>query len=193
MKNKFLFLLCFFTAIEGIAQSEQVKLHNGVGGMQVGVFSTQLFQERLISPNTLIKSEWGVNYQFRSIEGLDPLAFFLIPEMGFTIRNYPNLLNKGIASKDRKNNSGNFLGVNIFNDIRKTSFSPKYDVGHWSFINVLGEVGFRRMLGEKMAIELSAAAGFRKQLYKPLFEDVALVADLELNFIFLFVQSKAQD
>ncbi|WKK75902.2 hypothetical protein QYS49_31580 [Marivirga salinae] len=184
-KLKILLLLCLFIAAKGLAQSDQVKLHNGVGGVQIGVFSTQLFQERVISSNTLIKYECGVNFQFRSIESIDNLAFFLIHEIGFTIRKYSNLLNKGVSLKDKGNNSGNFIGVNIFNDIRKISFSPKYDVGHWSFINVLGEVGFRRMLSEKLAIELSAAAGFSKQLYKPLFDDIALIADLEFNFIFL--------
>jgi hypothetical protein len=185
---KFLFLFCLFVAGEATAQTDQAKLKNGLGGLQVGVFSIQIFQERVISDTKLIKYECGVNYQFRNLEDIQPLAFFLIPEVGFTIRNYPNLLNKGVWIKTKENNIGNFIGVNIFNDIRKISFSNKYSSGPRSFINVLGEVGFRRILGKKVAIELSAAAGFRKQLYEPVFDDIAFIVNLKLNFLFIFMQ-----
>ena len=146
----FLTLLLLCTSI---LFSQDIELEKSIWGIQVGVNPLGIHNESRLAKDISLRSEIGFGF------GFSGNSWAVMPQLMLEPRYYYNLNRRSKKSKQTRNNSGNYLSINL-NYLSGNLSIKSEDVEVYPNISVIPMYGLRRNIGHNFNFEFAFGIGY---------------------------------
>ncbi|AXT18411.1 hypothetical protein D7030_07840 [Flavobacteriaceae bacterium AU392] len=159
MKKQVLTLSLIFITFSINAQDASVE--DSFYGIQTGFLGIWVHNETKLSNKIALRTELGLDAGFfYSSAFSDNLGFLLAPVITLEPRWYYNLDKRQNKSKNIKNNSGNFLSLDVSYHPDLFVISNNDNVGVIDQVSVIPKWGIRRSIGNHFNYETGIGVGY---------------------------------
>ena len=160
-------------------------VEKSIFSLQTGLLGVWANNENRLSNEIALKSEIGLDASLFDGYYLDKTGYVFVPVIRLEPRWYYNIGKRAKSGKSIKNNSSNFLALNI-------SYHPglfiisNYNYPKINEISFIPKWGIKRSIGENFILETGIGLGYSK-VFEPYFENNRnIILDLHLRFGYTF-------
>jgi hypothetical protein len=185
IKNVFIitFLILTFTSF---SQEKTISVEKSIFGIQTGLLGAWVHNESRLSNSISLRSEMGLDIGVFGSDVNDNNGFILIPVIRLEPRWYYNLEKRNAKGKNIKNNSANFLTVNLSYSPDWFYISNKDNINIISSFAIVPKWGIKRSIGNYFTYETGIGIGYVAYLEDYLNKNGGVGLDLHLRIGYTF-------
>lgn len=167
MKRYLIILVALCLSCSVFAQKASVD--NSSFGLQVSPFGFYGYNERLLSSTSTLRIELGMELGFEDLTNPEKTQSYLLHHIALEPRYYYNFKKRAANRKNTFGNSADFVTL-------RTRLRPGYifsatdDISAIPTLAFIPSWGFRRVINEKLVVELGIGAGYRFFLNDEIYE-----------------------
>lgn len=161
--NKILSIIVLLTSLLLSAQ-EKASVEKSVTGVQIGLFGTEFYNEAKLSDQFALRSEASLNPAIFGGSFYSKTGFIFYPEISLIPKYYYNLNRRLEKGKNIKNNSGNYLALDITYTPDWFVISNYDNIQMSNILTIIPTYGIRRNFAKNFNYEAKFGLGYGTNL-----------------------------